>query len=242
MQKKIKKVLECIKSCKLDSETRLGDLLEATLFKKQALFIDESRNVFLLASDFGNDGLLLADLISVLKGLEENHLIYVSRSNPLEGICLFYEKQTKCELTQFEGRYDIGNDQTLVLKDEAAWIEKNGNKALMGLLISDILAKEIVRYLTSVVYPTEALKEYIKRGYQTEESRLSKRANTISVVSVLIAILIAASSPFLTVWWSNTHGKSTITETQFDRLIDSISSNKVQKTDTVYIIKKDLKK
>lgn len=242
MQKTIKNVLESIKDCKLGSGTRLGELLETNLFKKQALLIDESGKVFMLTSDWDKDGLFLTDLISVLRELEGNNLIYVSGSNNFENICLFYEKQSKCETTQFEGRFDIGDGQTLVKKDDIAWIENNGKKTLTGMLISDILAKEVVRYLTSVVYPTEGLKEYIKRGYQTEESRLSKRANTISVVSVVIAIIIAVLSPFLTVWWSNTHGKSTITDNQFNRLIDSISSVKVQKTDTVFVINKELKK
>ena len=39
----------------------------------------------------------------------------------------------------------------------------------------------------------------------------------------------------MTIWWSNTHGKSTIVETQYDRLLDSISVLRNQTKDTVII-------
>lgn len=243
MNEKVKQILVRIKDGDLNLNKRLGDTLSDLLFVNQAIFIDKENNAYYLHS-FGNDktdtnnsGLLLTEVLAVLQELEAYHLLFVSERDDVDEEMLFYSSKTKFNTNQFEEAYDIGNGLLLKKEDDAFAIVSNGSNILCGTALPDVLAKDVIRYLSSVVYPTNGLKRYIDRGYITEEQLRAKRANTISVIGVITAIVVAISAPFVTIWWSNTHGKSTIVETQYDRLLDSISVLRYRTKDTVIIEK-----
>jgi len=241
MDEKVKQVLVRIKEGNLNLNKRLGDTLSDLLFVNQAIFIDKEGCAYYLHS-FGNDktetnnsGLFLTEVLAVLQELEASHLLFVSKRDDVDEEMLFYSSKTKFNTNQFEGVYDIGNGLLLKKEDDTFVIVSNGSNILFGTALPDVLAKDVVRFFSSVVYPTNGLKRYIDRGFITKEQQRAKRANTISVIGIIIAILVAISAPFVTIWWSNTHGKSTIVETQYDRLLDSISVLRNQTKDTVII-------
>ena len=236
MHKSIQRVLKRIKENGLDNDTVLGDSISDILFSDCAIFIDEKRRVFLLQSpsNKGSDvnGLILGDLVSTLRKLENSMLIYVIGKEPSLPL-LYYSAKTQCAKTQFENRYDIGNGMLLKLEEDTVSIEKDGIVIANGSMLPSRLGDVVVSYLTATAYPSEGLKDYIKRGFLTEESYLAKRANRISIASVVLAIMIAVSAPFITVWWSNTHGKTTIVEPQFERILKAASQSILR--DTIYI-------
>ena len=239
MDEKVKQVLVRIKEGNLYLNKRLGDILSDLLFVNQAIFIDKENYAYYLHS-LGNDkteknnsGLLLTEVLAVLQELEASHLLFISERDDVDEEMLFYSSKTKFNTNQFEGVYDIGNGLLLKKEDDAFAIVYNGSNILYGMALPDVLAKDVVRLFSSVVYPTEGLIRYIDRGYITEEQQRAKRANTISVIGVFIAIVVAISAPFVTIGWSNSHGKSTIVETQYDRLLDSISVLRKHTKDTV---------
>lgn len=236
MHKSIQRVLKRIKENGLDDDTVLGDCVADILFSDCAIFIDEQCRVFLLQSlsNKGSDvnGFILGDLVSTLRKLEDSMLIYVIGKEPSLPL-LYYSAKTQCAKTQFENRYDIGNGMILRQEDVTACIEKDGTVIASGSMLPSRLGDVVASYLTATAYPSEGLKDYIKRGFQTEESYLAKRANRISIASVVLAIIIAVSAPFITVWWSNTHGKTTIVEPQFEGILKAASQPILR--DTVYI-------
>ena len=77
------------------------------------------------------------------------------------------------------------------------------------------------RYLNSSVLPTKALKEFVERGYRTQEEELTRKGLRYSIISMVIAVVIAIGSLLGSVWVSNKHGVSTIPPIQFDSLLHS---------------------
>lgn len=236
MHNSIQRVLKRIKENGLDNDTVLGDSVSDILFSDCAIFIDEQRKVFLLQSPSkkGADvnGLILGDLVSTLHKLEDSMLIYVIEKDP-DLPLIYYSAKTQCTRTQFENRFDIGNGMILKQDDATACVEKGGTVVISGSQLPSRLGDVIANYLTSIAYPSEGLKGYIDRDFQTEDKYLARRANCISIVSVILAILIAVSAPFITVWWSNTHGKTTIVEPQFEGILKAASQPFLR--DTIYI-------
>lgn len=236
MHKSIQRVLKRIKENGLYNDTVLGDSVSDILFSDCAIFIDEQRKVFLLQSPSEKDadvnGLILGDLVSTLRKMEDSMLIYVI-GKEFDLPLIYYSAKTQCTKTQFENRFDIGNGMILKQEDATACVEKNGTVVISGSQLPSRLGDVVANYLTSITYPSEGLNGYIDRGFQTEDRYLSKRANCISMVSVILAILIAVSAPFLTVWWNNTHGKTTIVEPQFEEILKAASQPVCR--DTIYI-------
>ena len=236
MHQSIQKVLKRIKENGLVFDDVLGESVADILFTDCAIFIDEQRRVFLLQSLTNKEadgyGLILGDLVSTLRKLEDAMLIYVI-GQEINLPLLFYSAKQQCARTQFENRYDIGNGMLLKLEDDVASIEKDGKVVVCGSQLPSKLGEIVAYYLVATAYPSEGLKDYIKRGFQTEESYLAKRANRISIASVVLAIVIAVSAPFLTVWWSNTHGKTTIIEPQYEGILKAATQPIPR--DTVYI-------
>lgn len=242
MLRDVKNTLKTIQDSGISNNRCLGDLISSSLFSERAVFVDNDNNVYLLSSpdlksksDTETD-LLIIDFISTLKELESSQLIFVvpgpkEKAYPI----LFYSGATQCTKMQFEGYFDIGNGKTLILTQDSAKIEESGVLVLVGELLPKIIGKIVFDYLTGIVYSTEGLKKYINQGFITEEKRLAKRANRISFFSVLVAILVAISAPFLTVWWSNSHGKATIINTQYEQLITEIGSIGSQLRDTISV-------
>lgn len=238
MQQLIKDVLQSIVKIGKSTDVCLGRIIQTQLFCNNALLIDNNDNVYCmydLKTHNGNNELIIFDLLSTLSNLERQNYIYVVQKVENTRPILFYEHSSFCDKNQFENRYNIGNEMVLSVDEDVASIEKQGEKILEGSKLPEILSQSVVRYLTSIVFPTEDLKDFVNRNYQSEEIRQTKRANRISIISVVVAILIAISAPFLTIWWGNTHGKNTITELQFKSLLQSIRDSKTMMKDTIYI-------
>ena len=239
MQDKISKSLDTIIKAGLSSDRCLGSILSSVFFDNMAVFVDDQYNTYLLTSDVAGikkgKEMVLVDLLATLADFEKRFNILVAKSERLCFPILFFANSNGCTVSQLDGHYEIGNQQQLIVDDEKAKIVENQKTILDGYRLPQALSDRVVYYLTSVIYSTEELKEYVKRGYQTEEIRQTKRANTISIASVCIAILVAISAPFLTIWWGNTHGKSTVTESQYKALINTIQDSKVAPKDTVYV-------
>jgi hypothetical protein len=229
MRKEIQETLKIINKTSISSNQTLGILLSNVLFSKMAVFCNAKGDTFLLSSKLNNEsiknGLLITELVSVLHDLEESHSVYVTESIGRRSEFLLYNGYKCVTQTQFEGRFDVGNGEELLVEDGKAVIKNRDDNysVLEGELVSQPLSDELFRILTAIIYPTERLGEFIKWNYQTEEKRQMKKANLISIISVVIAIIIAVSAPFMSVYWSNSHGEVTINRSQFKQILSTIN-------------------
>lgn len=234
METKNKKIIKTINKLGITCQDKLGDIIAPILFESDtcALFLSrETKNVEFLVSTNEKEKhyemfWLLTELISLLRELEIKHLIYVIRQNEDEFSEFYYQEKKDYKITQINSEIKI-NDMCVLRTEENGLhaIYKNGSRILLGFMGPSAIYSDLMYFLNSTVYPTSGLKKYIERGFRSEETYLSIRANIISKISICIAIFIAFISPFVSVWWSNQHGISRIDESQYERLIKTIKND-----------------
>lgn len=233
MDTKCKRAIKIIAELSITCSDRLGDILAPIFFEndKCALFLcRENRSVEILVPT--NDEKkqfevfwLLTELISLLRELENKHLIYVICQAEDHFSEFYYQGKNDYRTTQINSVIKISNSDTLhEEKNGLHSVYKNDNLILSGVIGPFAIYDDLIHFLNSIVYPTSGLKKYIKRGFKSEESYLSTRANRISKISIFVAVFIALVSPFISVWWSNKYGVSRIDETQYQRFIKSIEN------------------
>ena len=235
MENKNKKAIKAIVNLSITNPDRLGDILTPILFenKKCALFLSrQNKNVEILVPVNNKKQeqfqifWLLTEFISLMHDLENKHLIYVIQQAEDHFSEFYYQGKKDYSQTQINSTIKINDSCTLrVEKDGQHAIYENGNQILLGIIGPSAIYNDLMYFLNSIVYPTSGLKKYIKRGFKSEESYLSIRANRISKISICIAIFIALFSPFISVWWSNKHGISRIDETQYQGLMNIINTH-----------------
>lgn len=242
MEKLSKLVIKEILLTDLSQEIPLlGEKLTHVLFKKGELAmsvrVDGREEEILLPVSLSQHSvqkvlLDLTDLIATLSYLEKSRLIIIVKSEmPITEV--FYEGSDKFEGGQLPHVFHLSNDLTLTTKtDEATRLMENEELVLEGCSVADAISKPLTYFLCNKVMPTQALKKYVDRNYKTREEQLTQRGLRYSVISMIIAVIVAAVSPIGTVWIVNKHGVSTIRQEQFDSLLHTARPVRIV-TDTI---------
>lgn len=168
---------------------------------------------------------ILTELLSYLDYAEENHLIYVTEDGAITlDTYVLYENVTNCRLLQKPDHYDIGNDKVLRKEGDRYCIldEKNGKEELESSTDISYLYERLKHYLFAHVYSTRGLKDFIGRRYLSRQDFFSNVAICVSTISIVLTILTAILSPFLSVCISNKHGYTKIEKKQYVKFTEGI--------------------
>ena len=229
MDGKIKEIIKRISKADITQPVdKLGDVISDILFKNEesALFFnkDESKVFLLLTKNVKENKkqeevLRLTEFVAILQGIERSGLIYVESSDTLH-TCLFYQGKELFEQDQRPGIYRISDDAVLKYRNdvEVSLIVK-GKELMCTVVILDQICLPLARLLCSYVLPTKSLKDYVKRGFKSKEEYSTQLGLRYSIISMTIAVVIAAITPILSVLTANRIGYSTIKQEQMDSLL-----------------------
>lgn len=134
--------------------------------------------------------------IAFLKLLFQNNLI-------------FFEKDYDCGLNKFSGH----SDQEL-----ARW-EEHGLRHYDDIIKNNDVFAFINKYYWSRVIPSSILCDYNENNFKTVEARRYEGNARLGRASLCLAIMIALGSP----WLMNKCSKTTLTEIQYNGIINSIN-------------------
>lgn len=229
MDKKIKSVIKRIAKCDVtEGIDKLGDVIADIFFETggSALFIANEFNTvtLLLPDDISNKKkqdyfLLLAELVAALESLERNRLIYVQNDIVQEDY-LFFQGKDCFDHEQLPNTFKIGRGLILHCREDAKIVLKKDDKEYMrSFAINPQIGTSLVYYLCSSIIPTKSLCQFVERGFKTREERITQLSMRYSLISMFIALFVAALSPFLSVVISNRWGITTIKQTQMDSLL-----------------------
>lgn len=245
MNQTIKGIIDKLVKADIKKILPLGEFVVDLMFPtgKRALLIDfDSRQAWLLAPE-GTESqeiLQLTELLSTFKTLETQGLIYVVEDQTtLTGLHFKYADSDICDKKEAMPYIDLSKDKTLKgYKENELWcIKKNDKLVLTSIQVPECMFGHLIRVIYSKIYPTVSLKQYQKHGYVTESEYYNQKALRYSRNSMIIACVIAVATLILSVPISNQWGKSTIVESQFDSLLNSMSEIKeAVARDTVFAI------
>ncbi len=230
-------VKECIRRIDTDSALQgktFGRLCKDILCpkdKRALLLNEEQRSYYILANKdkIGAERRImtefLAELLNMLDFLLKEHLIYKihETDNYLGNLQLYYEPTIQCEVTQIEDKFDCGNGIILTYQDYTYNLLSSGGDLLTSSTSDSHLYESLKSWLSSYIFPAPELKDYIKRGFMTEEKYTTKKSLSISKTSTWIAISVAVLTPIVTLLLSNCFGVARINSKQFDTLINHMS-------------------
>lgn len=248
MESITKDAIKAIAGLKISNSQSLGEILTHIYFKKNsyALFLNETGQTveLLIATKENNQDNVtsffyqLTELLSILRELEENHLIYTFPQELPDSYVLYYEdKQDDLKMQQVS-QISIGPSLILQHNSNGHYdICKNGRPILSGNELPSIIFNDLKHFFSAIVFPSVGLQQYIKNGYTSFELYLAKRANRISQYAIAIAIFALLVSPFLSVLTSNKLGINTLNGEQYDKLIQSIQINHLNTLDSIKINK-----
>lgn len=222
----IKHIVNTILECDLSKQEPLGGLITSTLFKDSALFISDSGECYPIVR--GGDCELrafilgLSEIVCVLDRLKECDAIYVSsESSPSFGR-LFYSKKEDgtFKKTGKVDTYHVNSNEVLIVKPDKCEMYCNGELVRQGTPLCNDLGAKLAEYMSSCVYPTFNLQEFVRYGYRFSEQQSLR----IGSISVIIAIIIACLSPVVTLLLSNIFGVTKLDKEQFEQIIGDISA------------------
>lgn len=206
----------------------LGDYVASDLFGRMALAIniDGRADEVLFLRDASkqtiqNQLLQLTEIIGTLEDLEKkNYLLVVEADEEQLTNVLFYKRKTQFNGKQLPHEYIISDQLVLTTNiGEPIKILDNENVILEGKKVSQILMLSIKRLFCSRVLPTKALLDYKKRGYKTLEEFNTNKGLKFSVISMIIALIIAVLTPVGTLLLGNRYSISTLNSNQFDSIL-----------------------
>lgn len=223
MRSEVESVIRQLAEVDIPKLLPFGIQFSDTLFSigSRAIVKDKDKYWLLLPkeSNKNEEIMLLTELFSYLRYMEESHFLYVKVSeHPVDVIIQGLNDKLLNSATRY---YDLGNGCLLSYGEDQLSIICQDNPKFNLSESEDIsfLAAEIEHYLFGYVYPTASLHDFIQYGYLSTSDYHSKRAISISRVSIIVAIVIAFFSPILTVFVGNRYGKTTIVQHQFDTLM-----------------------
>lgn len=248
MESITKEAIKAIAELGINNSQTLGELFSRIYFKKDqyALFLDETNQtveLLIAIKDNNRDNVTgffyqLTELLSVLRELEENHLIYTFPQELPDSYVLYYEGKQDDRRMQQVSHISIGPSLILQRNSNGDYdICKDGRPILTGEELPSIIFNDLKHFFSAIVFSTAGLRQYIKNGYTSFEFYLARRANRISQWAIFIAFLAFVGSPFLSVYISNKCGISTLNKEQYDELIQSIQINYRNTLDSIKINK-----
>ncbi len=237
MEKLSQKIIDAILEIDVTKDVPpLGEIVTPILFKNKSLALAiniSGRDELLFKSDASNDTiqksiLQLTEIVALLDYLEKNRYILVVETDLINE--LFYDKTTDFSQTQLPNEYLIADNLNLLSKanEPMQIIEKGKNVIMEGKQVSELLMTPIKRFFSCAVLPTNALKDYKKRGYKALDEYLTRLGLRFSIASMVIAVLIALFSPLATIFLGNRYGISTIKSDQMDSILHTTKVVKIE--------------
>ena len=197
---------------------------------------------------------IVMELLSYLDYAIDNHILYaVTENNIPAGEYLLYDGVMNMQQSAMMDAYNIGEGKLLRknFKDGICIVKaESPDEVVLSATDISFLFDRLCYYCFSHISATKELDKFIKHDYLSPQDFYSNRAICISVISIIVAVLIACVSPIIGVKVSNEWGKATLKECQYKRLVDEIQSSKntliIQRDttivhDTIYLDKKSIK-
>lgn len=192
---------------------------------------------------------MLAELINALDYLYSEHLIYYIGTNldELQIVSTFAEK---IQTTATPNEFRCGNNRVLCKQDGCYVLRHEGTIEYISIEADTVLFRKLYELMSSCIFPTTQLSEYIDRGFCTEDRYIAKKSLDSSKCSLTLAFLVAILSPFAALLLGNLWGVTKLDNEQFNSLkeqtyiYDTISFHDTiieQQIDTLYIEKQDAK-
>lgn len=243
MEKLNKKAIKAFAQQGFDEVKPFGQSVAHILFtrgERALLYINGHYSILLPQNtDATKELKTLAELLSYLRYMEQEHIIYVQNGEAQSNDFVFYSGCDDMKKSSAIQGYELGDG--VVLKEIAGnyQISTNGNLAVLSQMVNiDFITADVEKYLCGRLLPTAALQSFIDHGFLSENDYNNHQALNISRRSIFVALIIACLSPIVTLWMTNKWGISTIEKTQFSTIIEEIRGK--QKADTVKTIKPEL--
>lgn len=237
-------VIKAIATQTFEDNKPFGQAMSHLLFPKdqKALLCMEGHFILLLSNDADatNEIKNLIDLLSHIRYMEKEHIIYVQNGENQDADYLLYEGcDDMRKLSTLQG-YDLGCGYELKSEGDVYVVRlKDGTKVFSQNVNIDFLADEIKKYLEGRIFPTIAVNRLIKQSYLSDNDYNNQQALKISRISIWVALGIACISPFITLLLSNKWGKATINDTQYETILKNIGEKAIS-ADTIAMIQQSM--
>lgn len=209
----------------------VGSELVADLFSNDsiALALFEDGSACLFSASLELDKVKTAkrrffSLIALMESLENEQMIYCIDNAPTLAL---YMSSRDTSLAIGHNKYTFAGGTIEPVSDKCIMKDTRGNAVMEGRLLSSSLIRKIDRFISGEVYATSRLQELVENKFKSieilqyeTELRYSRNSLYVSWAAFIMSLL----STVLNVFISNMWGKSTIIETQYDGIIQSISS------------------
>lgn len=226
MEQQNKDIIKALASQTFADNKPFGQSMASLMFQKgkRALLFIDGQYILLLTqkADATKDIKTLVELMSHLRYMEDEHIIYVQNTEVSDDHILYEGCDDMKKTSAIQG-YDLGSDCFLKSEQGEYFIESSdGTKLLQQNVNIDFLANEIKSFLESRIFPTAAVNQLISHNYLSENDYNNHQALKFSRRSVWVAIIIACLSPIITLLLSNKWGTTTIKEVQFTTINERI--------------------
>lgn len=194
---------------------------------------------------------IVMELLSYLDYAMDNHILYaVAENNIPAGEYLLYDGVMYMQQSSIMDAYNIGEGKLLRknFNDGICVVDASSpDEVVLSATDISFLLDRLCYYCFSHISATKELDKFVKHNYLSPQDYYSNRAICISVISIIVAVLIACVSPIIGVKVSNKWGTATLIDSQYMRLVDEIQSSKntliIQRDttvvhDTIYLDKK----
>ena len=227
MEKQNEDIIKAIAAQKFSENNQFGQSMAHLLFpkNKRALLCINRHYILLLPGevDATVDIKTLIELLSYLRCMEDEHVIYVQQAESQYADCLLYEDCNDMKKVATLQGYNLDNGYKLKKEQGGYYVYTNDGKKVFSQNVNiDFMADEIKHYLESRIFPTSAINHFIGHKFRTDNDYNNQQALKTSRWSIRVAIFIACLSPLVTLWLSNKWGKATINESQYDGLLMKI--------------------
>lgn len=186
-------------------------------------------NVYLLgrtAEDVNESFMLLTELLSLLRYMEENHIIYILDNHHFDDYNILYECSCDMKRQQNGHLYDMDNGHFLKVDNDDFEILDNQNKPILQSFSNiSILKTEVVHYLFSNIYPTVGLRQFIEHDFLTDTDFFNRESVRLSRCSLWMAVFVAAISPLFSIYLGNRWGVTKLDECQLRLLLNESNSS-----------------
>ena len=221
-----KKIITALANKGFEEHKPFGQGVAELLFgrkERALLYLDSHYTLLLVPSVDAKKSLqTLVELFSLLRYMEQEHIIYVQAGEAQEVDFIFYYDCNDIKKSTAHHGYELGEGYILKSDQSSFFIQLNENVILSQNVNLDFLSGEVERYLCGRILPTAAINDYIAHDFLSENDYNNKQALRVSRFSIVVALIIACLSPFVTLWLTNKWGISTIEETQYKTIIESI--------------------
>lgn len=231
MEKLNKKIIKALAQKGFDDVKPFGQSVSHILFargERALLHINGHYSILLSKNaDATKELRTLAELLSYLHYMEQEHIIYVQYGETQSNDFVFYCGCDDMKKSSAIQGFELGDG--VILKETAGsyQIRINGSTAVLGQVVNiDFFTKEIERFLCGRLLPTAALQSFINHGFLSENDYNNHQALIISHRSVVVALIIACLSPIATLWVTNKWGITTIEKSQYSTIIEKIEEMK----------------